>query len=439
VTQHRVTDNRTRWADPEGQRSYWRPYWSPRGDAVFFVLAGGLWMARPGGDSATRLLPADWDRDVVQIVSNATGDGIWTTGDGGSLYITTHDQVTKNAGFYRIEVTTGRAIRLREEARRYGYDFQTPLVSAGGESIVYVVEDAQHPPDVWVAGPELGNARQLTHLNPSLSAVSFGTSQIVSYLGVGGQLLRGALLLPPHYVHGRRYPLVVCLYPGPYRHSDDVNRFGFENGPVIGNMQLLATRGYVVLYPEAPQRLGEPMRDLFESVNAAVTKVIDLGIADPERLGVLGFSYGGYATLSVIVQTTRFRAAVTYGGMGDLLGIYGNMSPNGSDINVGWSETTQGLMGGSPWSFRDRYIENSPFFYLDRVKTPLLMLHGDKDDAVPPWLADQVFVGLRRLGQPVEYRKYQGEGHSVSDEANMVDLWMAVLRWFDTHLQPHGE
>lgn len=435
VTQRRVTNNRLNYTDPESWRSYWRPYWSPQSDALFFTLGDRLWMARADGRSATPVLPTTWDRSVVEIVGNATGNAIWTRDNGRTFYVTTSQSSTKDVGFYRINAATGHATMLREEPRRYGTDFQGPLVSANGNAIIYLAEDAQHPQDAWIADSNLSNARQLTHSNPSLGAVRFGKSRIVEYRGLDGRLLRGALLLPPRYESGQRVPLLVSLYPGPYHHSDELNRFGFDGGAVIGNMHLLGTRGFAVLYPEVPQRIGTPMRDLVEGVNSAVNKVMDMGIADPERLGVFGHSYGGYSTLSVITATTRFKAAVTHAGLGDIVGFYGSMSGSGSDTWVGWAETGQGLMGGSPWQYRERYIENSPFFYLDRVQTPLLMLHG-KEDEVPSWLADQVFVGLRRLGKEVEYRNYEHEGHVIADEKNLVDLWAAVIRWFDTHLRP---
>src|SRR5712692_9678839 len=101
-----------------------------------------------------------------------------------------------------------------------------------------------------------------------------------------------------------------------------------------------------------------------------------MGIADPNQLGIMGHSYGGYSTLALIVQTNRFKAALAADGMGDLISAYGQMSPEGTTYGIGVIEAGQGLMGGTPWQFRDRYIENSPSFYLDRVETPLMIVHG---------------------------------------------------------------
>jgi dipeptidyl aminopeptidase/acylaminoacyl peptidase len=175
------------------------------------------------------------------------------------------------------------------------------------------------------------------------------------------------------------------------------------------------------------------MKDLVEGVQHAVNKVIELGIADPERLGICGYSYGGYSTIAVITQTTRFKAAAMGTGQGDLVGHYLEFNPSVASDGSSWTEGGQGLMGGTLWQYPERYRENSPIMYLDRVRTPLLIYHGEQDGAVA--LSDQIFVGLRRLGREVEYRRYANEPHNMSRRENLIDCWNAVIRWFDTYLK----
>jgi dipeptidyl aminopeptidase/acylaminoacyl peptidase len=211
-----------------------------------------------------------------------------------------------------------------------------------------------------------------------------------------------------------------------------VNRFTVAGDGLI---QLLATRGYAVLTPAAPQRMGTPAQDVADAILPAIDAVVALGIADPDRVGITGWSYGGYSTLAMVTRDTRFKAAVMGAGFGDLFSYYGRLGSGGQLAGVQWTEQGQGLMGDAPWKLRERYLENSPMWYLDRVQTPLLILHGDADDAVPVWHADQVFVGMKRLGKTVEYRRYAGEGHGISSNpANLCDRLAATLRWFDTYL-----
>jgi dipeptidyl aminopeptidase/acylaminoacyl peptidase len=178
------------------------------------------------------------------------------------------------------------------------------------------------------------------------------------------------------------------------------------------------------------------MLDLAKTILPGVDKVISLGIADPDRLGVMGHSYGAYSVLSLIVQTRRFKAAMESDGMGDLISAYGQMQRDGTSFHTSIMEQGQGLIGGTPWELRQRYIENSPLFYFDRVETPLLIVHGSEDTAVPAFLGDEVFVALRRLGKHVEYAKYEGENHSPLNWSypNQTDLCNRLIDWFDRYL-----
>jgi dipeptidyl aminopeptidase/acylaminoacyl peptidase len=181
------------------------------------------------------------------------------------------------------------------------------------------------------------------------------------------------------------------------------------------------------------------MRDLADTVLPGVNKAIDLGVADPDRLGLMGQSFGGYGTLSLLVQTPRFKAAIIRAGFGSLIGIYGEMGKDGSAYAIGVIEEGATRMRGTPWDYRERYIENSPIFYLDRVQTPVFLVHGTEDSIAAPFLADEVFVGLRRLGKEAVYAKYAGEGHGLRTPANQSDYWHRAFEWFDKHLQAHAD
>jgi len=198
---------------------------------------------------------------------------------------------------------------------------------------------------------------------------------------------------------------------------------------------VLATRGYAVLYPDTPIHPGTIMQDISKTVLPGVNKLIELGIADPDRLGVTGQSLGGYGTLSLIVQTNRFKAALMDAGLGNLTSSYGEMGKDGSSYAIGIWENNSRIQLGTPWTSRDRYIENSPVFYLDRVETPLLITHGSEDFAVAPFLAEEIFVDLRRLGKTVVYVKYEGEGHGLENYQNQLDFIERMINWFDKYLK----
>lgn len=413
-----------------------RVLWDRGGRYLYFIKDGALWRASVSQGNATEVSRVR-DRMMVQMISQS-GNLLWTPDGTESTIVLTHDSTAKRDGFYMIDLTSGRSTKLLEKGQCYMCtnvaEGQFTAVTPDGKNVAYFAEDAEHDSDLYVSGSNFESPKRVTNLNPHLDESKMGSVQLVDWLSDDGERLYGALLLPANYEKGKRYPLVVWVYGGAQL-SDNLDHFGLlDSGPF--NMQLLATRGYIVLLPDAPQHVGTPMRDLARTVLPGVNKVIEMGIADPERLGVIGHSYGGYSTLSLIVQTTRFKAAIEADSFGDLVSWYGAMGEAGEAFGVAHLEQGQGLMGGTPWQYRDRYIENSPVFYLDRVETPLLIVHGSKD-AVASFLGDEVFVGLRRLGKEVEYAKYGGEGHSpvTWSFANQVDFCNRMIAWFDEHFK----
>jgi dipeptidyl aminopeptidase/acylaminoacyl peptidase len=417
------------------ERKAEKPLWGADGKNIYFINDGTLWRASIARGSAE--IVAQIPNREIKMMTSCSGDRLWTADRGESTVVVTHDDHGKQDGFYRVSLDTGKNARLLERGQCYACTGENHITAASQHSreLIYSAEEADSSSDIWISSVDFQSPQRLTHINPQLDRYHFGAAQLISWSSVDGEELRGALLLPSNYSAGTRYPLIVWVYGGDTL-SDHLNRFGLA-GPGPLNLQMLATRGYAVLLPDAPQHLGTPMLDLAKTILPGVDKVISMGIADPDRLGVMGHSYGGYSVLSLIVQTNRFKAALEADGMGDLLSAYGQMLPDGSAFSTSMTEQGQGLMGGTPWQFRERYIENSPLFYFDRVQTPLLIVHGAGDMAVPPFLGDQIFVALRRLGKEVEYAKYEGEDHSPLywSFSNQIDVCNRMIEWFGRHLE----
>jgi len=411
------------------------PLWDAEGRHVFFIHEDAIWKTSPDQETATRLTEISQHR-LFEVLSRK--GVLFSPGGEQALIVLTYDNELKQSGFYRVDLQTGGSVKLRQGNQWYfTYSRQDNVsVSPDGKLVAFFLGDAQHNQELWLAGADLANAHRLTHINPQLDKYQMGTARLVEWRSLDGQQLHGALLLPAGYTEGKSYPLIVCVYGGEFL-SNNLVQFGLGSCGGVMNMQLFATRGYVVLLPDAPQRLGTPMADLAKTVLPGVDKIVEMGIADPTRLGVMGHSYGGYSSLSLMVQTTRFKAGVMSDGYGDIMAHYGEMGKDGSTYAVAIAEQGQELMGGTPWQFRERYIENSPVFYLDRVETPLLIVHGAEDTAVHAFLADEVFVGLRRLGKEVTYAKYEKESHSPLNwsYANQLDFCNRVISWFEVHLK----
>jgi dipeptidyl aminopeptidase/acylaminoacyl peptidase len=403
------------------------PLWDAAGKTLYFIGAGALWRATLSEPHAGEFVRLPEQR--IEMIEDHAGQ-VYSPDGGQSIVVVARHLKTKQGGFYRIDLATRAATKL------FAGDVIIEGVAAAREQLLYLAQSARQSADVWRISADGQSVKRVSQLNPQLDEYEMGEPRVIEWQTAEGQTLRGALLLPAGYRAGQRYPLIVRVYAG-RAESNDLNFFGLSRVS-YANAQLLATRGYAVLLPDAPQKLGTPMADIAKAVLPAVDKVIELGIADAERLGVVGQSYGGYSTLSLIVQTTRFKAAVMSAGFGNLFTIYSQLRQDGSTHGLTLMENGQGLMGGTPWEYRQRYLENSPFFFLDQVQTPLLILHGTGDDTVNSTGGDEVFVGLRRLGKKVVYARYEGEGHTANTwrRPNQFDFLERMLAWFDEHLKP---
>lgn len=424
--------NLTEGEHPDFGHPYRAPLWSEDGGSIF-LLGDGLWQVRVEA-RARRRVSRPGAPAIVEVL--ARPGRCWSPDGGRSMILVTRDDDTKRVGFERVDLAGGERARLREEERSYGgFPLWSMAVSPDGTRVVYQNEGAQDPPDLWEADVELARPRRLTRINPRLDGVAFGAGRLVRWRGADGAEIRGALLLPPGHREGRPCPLVVDVYAGG-RHSNSAFRFGGAGGVGVENLQLLATRGYAVLMPDIPVRTGRVASDLHDAVMPGVEELVREGIADPGRLGVMGFSFGGYSTLALTCRTARFRAAVMRGGIGDLVSFYGMMDSNGHPGGVPQLEEGDEGMGGPPWGVPLRYVENSPVFQLDRVTTPLLIMHGSVDAAAPVGQAEEVFIGLRRLGKEAVYVRYEGEEHWPGrwGAANAADQAGRLIGWFDEHL-----
>lgn len=295
-----------------------------------------------------------------------------------------------------------------------------------------------------------GKVTELLALNTHLDAVTWGERRSIAYETADGTKLNASLILPPDYRPGRRLPLLVWVYGGyevPADPNGDYMTARWRAG--IYNLYLYAARGYAVLVPSMPLGPRDGKRDVLtelpKGVLPAVDKVVALGIADPERVGVFGQSYGGYSVMGLLTQTQRFRAGVAIAGVSDLVSVHGQFDPTArgypgieheKSANAGM--VSQFGLHAPPWADPAGYQRNSPLSFVNRVETPLLLLlHGEFDTRGGPSQSELFFQGLYARGRTAELVRYGGEGHSLHQSpANIRDVFERTVGWFDRFLQP---
>lgn len=400
------------------------PLWSSDGKRLF--LAGTdkrLWTC----DFAARtgnLIKGDYP-DVGIVMARSGTEVVASDAGDTSIYFSFAKPEESRNGLARLEVSTGKILEKQETDQVYGSIFSAPAMTPDGSAVVFPAESAQQGTDLWAVDAALGTPRRITVSNPQLEKYQFGKSERFAFNGPEGKELHAGMLLPANYEKGKRYPLLLWVYASNADTSKSVNRFGLV-GMDAFNMQMLATRGYVVIFPEIPTNRGTPVKDLLDAVNPAIDKLVEMGIADPERVAVMGNSNGGYSTLALITQTDRFKAAVMNSGFGDLGAFYGTMGGGW----IPWLEDNGGSMGVAPWAAPEQYIQNSPFYHLDKIKTPLIIQAGASDHGIIQH-SDQVWVGMNKLQKEVIYLRYGGESHVLAGAANLQDYWQRVLEFLD--------
>ena len=408
------------------------PRWSDDGERVYCLAKDGYWECAADG-TERRWIGAGTDdgQQLLRWVQPPRGWLCWQPEDGVLLQLMRQPQ-TEHLLATRLDQASGQTEVLAEVAKGLAGSYHGMEVAPDRSTVYLLLQAADHPAELWEIRDGFRTAQRLASFNPALDGVALGTSRLVTWRGADGAQMEGTLLLPPRYVEGQPLPTIVEVYGGALG-SRALHVFG--GSPVIVQGQLLASRGYAVFYPDMPMEKRDPLRQLPGLVLPAINRLIDLGIADPQRLGLMGNSYGSYCALSLLTQTDRFQAAVVSAVFANLTSVYGSLNEDGHGRWLGWCESGQARLGGSLWEQRSAYIENSPLFYLDRVTTPLLLASGTVH-AEEPAQAGEVFSALRRLDKRVELRLYEGQDHAPRSwsEPSHRDFADRAIQWFDTHL-----
>ena len=196
-----------------------------------------------------------------------------------------------------------------------------------------------------------------------------------------------------------------------------------------------ASRGYLVFIPDVVYRTGYPGQSAYDAVVPGVLHLIAQGYVDPDRIGVQGHSWGGYQIAYLVTRTNLFRAAAAGAPVANMTSAYGGIRWESGMSRMFQYERTQSRIGATLWEAPLKYIDNSPLFALDRVETPLLILHNDHDGAVPWYQGIELFVGLRRLDKPAWLINYNGEPHWPSSTyAKRRDWNIRLQQFFDYFL-----
>jgi dipeptidyl aminopeptidase/acylaminoacyl peptidase len=344
------------------------------------------------------------------------------------LLLRAFDNATKHAGFYRDRTGANTPPeRLLMAPKSW------PVLQKARRAEQYLVARADYReyPDLWV-GPSFDRLTKLTDAMPEQSQYLWGDVELVKWLNSDGVEMEGLLYKPEGFDPSRQYPMVVYFYE---QLSDGLHNYVRPAGRNVVNAPVYTSLGYLVFMPNIHYTPGYPGPSSVKSIVPGVQALVAKGFVHPKKVGIAGQSWGGYQSAYIITQTNLFAAAVPNATVVNMTSAYGGIRwESGVERAIVNYERGQSRIGGSLWEYPERYIENSPLFYLDRVQTPVLFMANDNDGAVPWYQGIEFFVAMRRLGKEAYMVNYNGDAHNPRKYANQKDIDRRMQEFFATKL-----
>ncbi len=288
-------------------------------------------------------------------------------------------------------------------------------------------------PDLYLGDLSFASLVKASSLNPHQANVKWGNVKLVSYLAQDGTPLQGLLFTPEGFDGVKKFPMMVYFYE---RNSETLHNY---RAPAPSrstiNIPYFVSNDYVVFVPDIKYDLGLPGPSAYDCIMPGVQAVISQGGIDAENMAIQGQSWGGYQVAYLMTRTNLFKAAGAGAPVVNMTSAYGGIRWGTGMSRMFQYEQTQSRIGGTLWEKPLYYLENSPLFTLDRVNTPVLIMHNDADGSVPWYQGIEMFMGLKRLNKPAWLLQYNGEDHNLVQRKNAKDLSIRLSQFFDHYLK----
>ncbi|MBT8218699.1 MAG: prolyl oligopeptidase family serine peptidase [Bacteroidia bacterium] len=371
-----------------------------------------------GRETSTRYRYQNLDRDNQHIDTETPG----------MVHIFNYD--SKESGWGKINWSNGN-INILE----YGpHNYRNILSKAkNSTALIMTREDFNSFPDLILTDTNFENQKRISDVNPQQSEYNWGNIEMVEWVSLDGIPLKGMLVKPENFDPSKKYPMIVNFYEkssdGLYRHRPP------SAGRSTINYPFYASRGYIIFNPDIPYKVGYPGESAYNAVMPGITQLIASGYIDENNIALQGHSWGGYQIAYMITRTDMFKCVESGAPVVNMFSAYGGIRWGSGRSRMFQYERTQSRIGGTIWEYPIRYLENSPIFTIDKIKTPVLIMHNDKDTAVPWYQGIEFFGALRRLGKPAWMLNYNDEPHWPVKKQNRIDFNIRMQQFFDHYLK----
>ena len=340
------------------------------------------------------------------------------------------NETTKGYGFYNARLSAPAAPKTLLAGN---YMLRSINKAKNTDDVIYTMETFQQYPDIHYSTLAFKKSVQLTHGDKQQEGFIWGTAELVSWISLDGRPLEGVVYKPANFDPNKKYPMMVNFYE---RNSETLYNYRMpEPHRSTIDYHLYNSNEYVIFNPDIRYVDGYPGESCYNCLMPGVTMMIAKGYIDEKAIGAQGHSWGGYQVAYLATRTDLFSAIESGAPVVNMFSAYGGIRWGSGMARSFQYEHTQSRLAATPWSSPLRYLENSPLFTMDKVQTPILIMHNDADGHVPWYQGIEYFVAMKRLGKPCWLLNYTGEPHWPMHMANRIDFQRRMFQFFNHYLK----
>ena len=340
------------------------------------------------------------------------------------------NETTKGYGFYNARLSAPAAPKTLLAGN---YMLRSINKAKNTDDVIYTMETFQQYPDIHYSTLAFKKSVQLTHGDKQQEGFIWGTAELVSWISLDGRPLEGVVYKPANFDPNKKYPMMVNFYE---RNSETLYNYRMpEPHRSTIDYHLYNSNEYVIFNPDIRYVDGYPGESCYNCLMPGITMMIAKGYINEKGIGAQGHSWGGYQVAYLATRTNLFSAIESGAPVVNMFSAYGCIRWGSGMARSFQYEHTQSRLVATPWSSPLRYLENSPLFTMDKVQTPILIMHNDADGHVPWYQGIEYFVAMKRLGKPCWLLNYTGEPHWPMHMANRIDFQRRMFQFFNHYLK----
>ena len=420
------------------------PKWYKDEDAVLIIDRYDIWKFSPDGESADNLTGGvgRMTHNRFKIVDlkpdtrkpNERRCGVVRPLDPKqTVYLSVFNEESQENGFGRVNLARpSKTLEYFTDTVTYKYVAE----AAGTDRIFYQKGNFRECYDLYLTDNFFKTSTKVSAINPQMAGYRWGSAELFRWKAYDGTPLKGIVYMPDGVKEGEKLPVMIYFYE---KNANNLYTF-WSPAPSrsIVNIPFYTSRGYIVFVPDIVYKVGHPGESAYNCICAGAEALCEAySSADRSRMAIQGQSWGGYQTAWLITRTNMFAAAGSGAPVGNMTSAYGGIRWGSGITRAGQYEHGQSRIGKSMWEpgALELYIENSPVFHVDKVQTPVLIMHNDADGAVPWYQGIEFFSDLRRLDKPAWLLQYNKEAHNLVERRNCKDLSVRLQQFFDHYLK----